>query len=107
MKKTHKTTLTTAALTLTMTAGVAAHAQDFVVTTLGTGTPTPVADRTPLLQQIGCPVMSERTPDASIERMSADRKGQYARHETSFVYRGKHLEGEIQTIRNGLTRRAE
>jgi hypothetical protein len=30
--------------------------------------------------------------------LSADRHGQYARHETSFVYRGKHLEEEISTI---------
>ncbi|BAQ68094.1 DNA helicase [Rhodovulum sulfidophilum] len=42
----------------------------------------------------------------SFNWLSADRKGQYARHETSFVYRGKHLEDEIQTIRNGLMQRA-
>ncbi|WP_165937678.1 AAA domain-containing protein [Antarcticimicrobium sediminis] len=42
----------------------------------------------------------------SFNWLSADRKGQYARHETSFVYRGPHLEDEIKTIRDGLTRRA-
>jgi phosphatidylserine/phosphatidylglycerophosphate/cardiolipin synthase-like enzyme len=30
--------------------------------------------------------------------LSADRHGQYAHHETSFVYRGRHLEEEISTI---------
>jgi hypothetical protein len=30
--------------------------------------------------------------------MSADRHGKYARHETSFVYKGQHLESEIGTI---------
>jgi hypothetical protein len=34
--------------------------------------------------------------------LSADRHGQYARHETSFVYRGKHLEEEISTIVGSL-----
>jgi hypothetical protein len=34
----------------------------------------------------------------SFNWLSADRHGQYARHETSFVYRGKHLEEEISTI---------
>ena len=29
---------------------------------------------------------------------SADRHGQYARHETSFVYGGSHLEVEMRTI---------
>lgn len=43
----------------------------------------------------------------SFNWLSADRKGQYARHETSFVYRGKHLEDEIQTIRDGLMQRAK
>jgi hypothetical protein len=37
--------------------------------------------------------------------LSADRHGQYARHETSFVYRGKHLEEEIGTIVGSLRRR--
>lgn len=37
--------------------------------------------------------------------LSADRHGQYARHETSFVYRGLHLEGEIRTIIDSLKRR--
>lgn len=36
---------------------------------------------------------------------SADRQGQYARHETSFVYRGRHLEEEISTIVGSLRRR--
>lgn len=37
--------------------------------------------------------------------LSADRHGQYARHETSFVYRGRHLEEEISTIIGSLRRR--
>lgn len=37
--------------------------------------------------------------------LSADRHGQYARHETSFVYRGQHLEEEISTIVGSLQRR--
>ncbi|NMN70842.1 phospholipase D-like domain-containing protein [Rhizobium sp. 57MFTsu3.2] len=37
--------------------------------------------------------------------LSADRHGQYARHETSFVYRGRHLEEEISTIVGSLRRR--
>lgn len=37
--------------------------------------------------------------------LSADRHGQYARHETSFVYRGNHLEDEIRTIVDSLKRR--
>ena len=37
--------------------------------------------------------------------LSADRHGQYARHETSFVYIGQHLEEEISTIVGSLTRR--
>ncbi|RYH01030.1 hypothetical protein EU805_15605 [Salipiger sp. IMCC34102] len=43
----------------------------------------------------------------SFNWLSADRNGQYARHETSFVYRGPHLEDEIKTIRDGLARRAK
>lgn len=42
----------------------------------------------------------------SFNWLSADRNGQYARHETSFVYRGPHLEDEIKTIRDGLAQRA-
>ncbi len=34
--------------------------------------------------------------------LSADRHGKYARHETSFVYSGQHLESEINTIFQGL-----
>jgi hypothetical protein len=37
--------------------------------------------------------------------LSADRHGQYARHETSFVYRGRHLEDEISAIVGSLRRR--
>jgi len=37
--------------------------------------------------------------------LSADRHGQYARHETSFVYRGRHLEDEIDAIVASLRRR--
>ncbi|PRX08572.1 UNVERIFIED_ORG: AAA domain-containing protein [Martelella mediterranea] len=43
----------------------------------------------------------------SFNWLSADRNGQYARHETSFVYRGPHLEEEIKIIRAGLLQRAE
>lgn len=43
----------------------------------------------------------------SFNWLSADRNGQYARHETSFVYRGTHLEDEIKTIRDGLARRTK
>lgn len=43
----------------------------------------------------------------SFNWLSADRNGQYARHETSFVYRGPHLEDEIKTIWDGLARRAK
>ena len=39
--------------------------------------------------------------------LSADRHGQYARHETSFVYRGQHLEEEISTILGSLKRRGQ
>ncbi len=41
----------------------------------------------------------------SFNWLSADRKGQYARHETSFVYRGPHLEEEIQTVRDSFVQR--
>lgn len=34
--------------------------------------------------------------------LSADRHGQYARHETTFVYSGQHLESEIGTIFRSL-----
>jgi hypothetical protein len=37
--------------------------------------------------------------------LSADRHGRYARHETSFVYRGLHLDDEIRTIVDSLKRR--
>jgi hypothetical protein len=37
--------------------------------------------------------------------LSADRHGQYARHETPFVYRGQHLEEEISTIVGSRGRR--
>lgn len=43
----------------------------------------------------------------SFNWLSADRNGQYARHETSFVYRGPHLDDEIKTIHDGLMRRAK
>ena len=43
----------------------------------------------------------------SFNWLSADRKGKYARHETSFVYRGGHLEEEIKIIRDGLAKRAK
>lgn len=34
--------------------------------------------------------------------LSADRHGKFSRHETSFVYRGQHLESEINTIFQSL-----
>nr|WP_321483689.1 AAA domain-containing protein [uncultured Cohaesibacter sp.] len=43
----------------------------------------------------------------SFNWLSADRKGRYARHETSFVYRGAHLKDEIKIIREGLMQRAK
>jgi len=43
----------------------------------------------------------------SFNWLSADRKGQYARHETSFIYRGAHLKDEIKIIREGLMQRAK
>ena len=41
---------------------------------------------------------------ASYNWLSADRHGQYARHETSFVYRGQHLQEEISIIVRSLQR---
>ena len=37
--------------------------------------------------------------------LSADRKGRYARHETSIVYNGAHLQNEIDVIRQSLDAR--
>ena len=34
--------------------------------------------------------------------LSADRKGRYARHETSIVYNGPHLQSEIDVIKQSL-----
>jgi len=34
--------------------------------------------------------------------LSADRKGRYARHETSITYTGSHLQGEIDVIKESL-----
>ncbi|WP_171123192.1 MULTISPECIES: phospholipase D-like domain-containing protein [unclassified Ruegeria] len=34
--------------------------------------------------------------------LSADRKGRYARHETSIVYNGSHLQSEIDVIKQSL-----
>ncbi|WP_166416948.1 AAA domain-containing protein [Cochlodiniinecator piscidefendens] len=34
--------------------------------------------------------------------LSADRKGQYARHETSILYKGSHLQDEIDVIKQSL-----
>lgn len=34
--------------------------------------------------------------------LSADRKGRYARHETSIAYTGSHLQGEIDVIKGSL-----
>lgn len=43
----------------------------------------------------------------SFNWLSADREGQYVRHETSYVYRGEHVEAEIRVTREDLTRRAK
>lgn len=43
----------------------------------------------------------------SFNWLSADRDGQYARHETSYVYRGERVEAEIQMTREELKRRAK
>jgi phosphatidylserine/phosphatidylglycerophosphate/cardiolipin synthase-like enzyme len=41
----------------------------------------------------------------SFNWLSADREGQYARHETSYVYRGEDVEAEIRVTREDLKRR--
>ena len=41
----------------------------------------------------------------SFNWLSARRTGKYARHETSLVYRGSHLAGEIEVITESLRRR--
>lgn len=41
----------------------------------------------------------------SFNWLSAARKGQYARHETSLVYRGSHLQNEIEVIMGSLRHR--
>src|SRR5690606_33750881 len=38
----------------------------------------------------------------SFNWLSADREGQYARHETSYVYSGGDVEGEIRITRDDL-----
>ncbi|MBL4928120.1 AAA domain-containing protein [Fuscibacter oryzae] len=43
----------------------------------------------------------------SFNWLSADRDGQYARHETSYVYRGAYVEAEIQMTRQDLKSRAK
>lgn len=43
----------------------------------------------------------------SFNWLSADREGQYARHETSYVYRGADIGGEIRTTREDLKRRTK
>ncbi|WP_205837029.1 phospholipase D-like domain-containing protein [Neorhizobium sp. T6_25] len=42
----------------------------------------------------------------SFNWLSAAREGQYARHETSYVYRGKDVEAEIRVTKEDLKRRA-
>jgi hypothetical protein len=42
----------------------------------------------------------------SFNWLSADRTGQYARHETSYVYQGTQVEAEIRMTREELKRRA-
>ncbi len=41
----------------------------------------------------------------SFNWLSASRKGVFARHETSFVYQGPHLESEINMILGSLKKR--
>lgn len=43
----------------------------------------------------------------SFNWLSADREGQYVRHETSYVYRGEQIEAEIRVTRDDLKRRAK
>lgn len=43
----------------------------------------------------------------SFNWLSADREGQYARHETSYVYRGESVEAEIRVTTEDLKRRAK
>lgn len=43
----------------------------------------------------------------SFNWLSADREGQYARHETSYVYRGEDVEDEIRLTREDLKRRSK
>ena len=47
-------------------------------------------------------VDSDRLCIGSYNWLSAARSGDYARHETSFVYKGAHLEGEIRAITESL-----
>ena len=43
----------------------------------------------------------------SFNWLSADREGQYARHETSYVYRGEDVKAEIRVTREDLSRRGK
>ncbi|MFC3314933.1 hypothetical protein ACFOHK_19520 [Falsigemmobacter intermedius] len=43
----------------------------------------------------------------SFNWLSAHLDGQYARHETSYVYRGEQVESEIELIRKGLNLRGK
>lgn len=43
----------------------------------------------------------------SFNWLSADREGQYARHETSYIYRGEDVEDEIRLTREDLKRRSK
>ncbi len=43
----------------------------------------------------------------SFNWLSADREGQYARHETSYVYRGEDIAAEIRTTRDNLNQRTK
>lgn len=43
----------------------------------------------------------------SFNWLSADREGQYVRHETSYVYRGEEVKAEIRTTWEDLNRRAK
>ncbi|WP_287346069.1 AAA domain-containing protein [Mesorhizobium sp.] len=43
----------------------------------------------------------------SFNWLSADREGQYARHETSYIYRGDDVEAEVRVMRDDLKRRTK
>jgi len=81
--------------------------------------PTPLEKAVSTLEAIGVQVIPVRQLHSKIVMadddllcvgsfnwLSAHRSGQYARHETSVVYRGAHLEKEISVIRHSLKKRS-